>query len=73
MLFFRDNLPNYQHYVTDHDILPPKFDQISSFFEILYSHPEIINVKIAETIHIKTSNPYINVKYNEFYDFAKLF
>ena len=38
-------------------------------FKIIYASPELINIKIAEAITIKTPIPIINVKKNELYDF----
>ena len=63
----------YQHFINDHNELPPQFDVLSNQFEIVFNSTEILNVKIAEAILIKSKNPYINVKYNELYDFLKLF
>ena len=52
---------------------PPPATTLIENFKIIYASPEFINLKIAETITIKTTKPIINVKYNELYDFLKLF
>ena len=63
----------YQHYARDHSMLPPNFDVLKNHFEIFYSNYSTISLKIAEAIKIKSELPFINVKYNELYDFLKLF
>ena len=52
---------------------PPPATTLIENFKIIYASPELINLKIAEAITIKTTKPIINVKYNELYDFLKLF
>ena len=63
----------YQHLARDHSMLPPIFDQFVKDFKILYSFQDSLTLRIAEAIHIKNTNPFINVKYNELYDFLSLF
>ena len=59
--------------MDDHNDAPPKYDQLIRSFSILYSSSEIFSVKIAEAIFIKNLKPHINVKYNELYDFLRLY
>ena len=42
-------------------------------FKILYNFQDSLTLRIAEAIHIKNTNPFINVKYNELFDFLSLF
>ena len=63
----------YKHFTVDHDKLPPTYDAFKEMFEIKYFSNEKIKVKIAEAISIKSDRPLINVKYNELFDFLKLF
>ena len=63
----------YQHLARDHSMLPPIFDLFVNDFKILYSFQDSLTLRIAEAIHIKNTNPFINVKYNELYDFLSLF
>ena len=62
-----------EHFITDHDKLPPKLVDFLPNFEVIYSHEDTLNLRIAEAILIKNDKPVINVKYNELYDFLKLF
>ena len=54
-------------------MLPSPFDQFQNDFKILYKFDDTLTLRIAEAIHIKNRNPFINVKYNELYDFLNLF
>ena len=63
----------YSHYFIDHNMSPPTSDRLIDHFTIIYSSAEVMNLKIAEAITIKASKPIINVKYNELYDFLRLF
>ena len=63
----------YSHYFINHSMSPPPAITLIENFKIIYESPELINLKIAEAITIKTTKPIINVKYNELYDFLKLF
>ena len=62
-----------EHFITDHDKLLPKLDIFRQNFEIIYADHDVLNLKIAEAILIKNDKPVINVKYNELYDFLKLY
>ena len=62
-----------QHFITEHDKLPPKMSEFVENFEVIFSDHDILNVKIAEAILIKNDKPVINVKFNELYDFLILF
>ena len=62
-----------QHYMYDHDKLPPRLDEFSSCFEVIFGSESVRNLKIVEAILIKTSKPQINVKFNQLYDFLKLY
>ena len=58
----------------DHDKMPPQsFQEFSDCFTILFSSENVKTLKIVEAIKIKAETPKINVKYNELYDFLKLF
>ena len=63
----------YNHYSIDHHMNPPSADILIKNFSILYSSPQLPNLKTAEAIIIKQTNPYINVKYNEFFHSLTLF
>ena len=63
----------YQHLARDHSMLPPTIDQFLKDFKILYSFQDPLTLRIAEAIHIRNANPFINVKYNELFDFLSLF
>ena len=63
----------YKHFYFDHSMLPPEFQTFSQNFSSIYSDFNSITLRISEAIVIKTRNPFINVKYNELYDFLKLF
>ena len=63
----------YKHFYFDHSMLPPQYQLFSQNFLSLYSDFNSTNLRISEAILIKTRNPFINVKYNELYDFLKLF
>ena len=63
----------YQHYVTDHNMLPPQQNNLISHFEIVYANSDLISLKIAEAISIKHFKPIISVKYNVLYEFLSLF
>ena len=63
----------FTHYFIGHRMSPPPATTLIENFKIIYASPELINLKIAEAITIKTTKPIINVKYNELYDFLKLF
>jgi hypothetical protein len=52
---------------------PPAADILINNFKILYKSNNIHDLKTAEAIIIKESNPYINVKYNEFFHSLKLY
>ena len=62
-----------EHYITEHDKLPPKLTDFIENFNILHADHDTLNLRIAEAILIKNDKPVINVKYNELYDFLKLF
>ena len=63
----------YKHYIDVHNEVPPKFDTFFNSFKIIFSCNDLLSIKIAEAIFIKSVKPIINVKYNEFYDFLRLF
>ena len=63
----------YKHFCFEHSMIPPKFDIFSNSFSIVHSDLKSINLRISEAIVIKKLNPFINVKYNELYDFLKIF
>ena len=63
----------YQHFYHDHSMLPPNFESIKNNFEIVFRSNNHLDLRIAEAIEIKSTNPFINVKYNELYDFLGLF
>ena len=63
----------YSHYFIDHSMSSPPATTLIENFKIIYASPELINLKIAEAITIKTTKLIFNVKYNELYDFLKLF
>ena len=54
-------------------MLPPNFDSIKDNFEVIFRSNDHLDLRIAEAIKIKSNNPFINVKYNELYDFLGLF
>ena len=54
-------------------MLPPHFELFQKDFKILYQFSEPLTLRIAEAIYIKNNKPFINVKYNELYDFLGLF
>ena len=62
-----------KHYLDSHDERPPARDELIKYFRILYRSSDLMSVKIAEAILIKNDRPIINTKYNELYDFLKLF
>ena len=53
--------------------MPPKFDELIQCFSIIFSHNDILCIRIAEAILIKNDKPVINVKYNELYGFLNQF
>ena len=53
-------------------MLPSEFQKLSQNFSSIHSDFNPITLRISEAILIKTRNPFINVKYNELYDFLKL-
>ena len=63
----------YKHYNYEHNKTPPTADALINNFKILYKDNNTINLKIAEAIHIKERNPFINVKYNEATTILNLF
>ena len=65
--------PIFQHYVDTHNDAPPPIVAFKESFSILYMCGDLSTVKIAEAIFIKNDNPVINTKYNELYDFLKLY
>ena len=62
-----------KHFLDTHNNMPPKFNELIQCFSIIFSHNDILSIKIAESILIKNDKPVINVKYNELYDFLNLF
>ena len=50
----------YKHFTIDHDKSPPTYDSLKDMFKVIYQSPDTRNVKIAETILIKTERPIIN-------------
>ena len=65
--------PIFKHYMDSHNDAPPLIATFKESFSILYGCEDLSTVKIAEAIFIKNSNPVINTKYNELYDFLKLY
>ena len=63
----------HAHLQSDHQQAPPSYDQFIAQFKIMHSFPVTIDLKIAESLCIKTNNPFINIKYNELSSFLKLF
>ena len=61
------------HFVMDHDWLQSKLENLISNFEVIYSNPEPIPLKIAEAILMKHHKPVIKSKYTEIYYFLSLF
>ena len=60
--------------MEEHDDAPPLTEgHIKSFIIIYSSQGDLMSVKIAEAILIKNNRPLINVKYNELYDFLRLY
>ena len=63
-----------KHFKNDHDMenmLP--VEELLKSFSIEYSSAEIIKIKIAEALIIKSEKPYINVKYDNSYNLLNLF
>ena len=54
----------YTHYTIDHSMIRPPANELINHFSILYSNPDKLSLKIAESITIKSTNPLTNVKYN---------
>ena len=69
----RITAPIYQHYIDSHNDSPPMVPEFKNNFTILYKSEDLSCVKTAEAIYIKNNKPSINTKYNELYDFLKLF
>ena len=65
--------PIFKHYMDSHNDAPPLIATFKESFSILYGCGDLSTVKIAEAIFIKNNNPVINTKYNELYDFLKLY
>ena len=63
----------YHHYNIDHHMAPPHYNILINNFKILYSSLNLSNLRIAEAILIKKFNPFINVKYNEAFNYLTLF
>ena len=64
----------FKHYKIDHNMSsPPSGGQFQQCFSILYSSENSHKLKIVEAIKIKAEKPVVNVKFNELYDFLKLF
>ena len=63
----------HAHLQSDHQQAPPPYDQFIAQFKIMHSFPVTIDLKIAESLCIKTNNPFSNIKYNELSSFLKLF
>ena len=63
----------YKHLCFDHSMIPLPSDNFKPNFSIEYYDSNPTKLRIAEAILIKTANPFINVKYNELFDFLKLF
>jgi hypothetical protein len=63
----------HKHFVEDHSTAVPPINNIVAHFNILYSSSCKLELKIAEAIHIKQRNPFINVKYNEMSNYFNLF
>jgi len=61
------------HLTFDHDAHSPPADKIIECFKIMHSYQEVVDLKIAEAIEIKSKNPFINVKYNELYNLLNLY
>ena len=51
----------------------PLVEDLLKSFSIAHSTEDLLSIKIAEAILIKNLKPQINVKYNELFDFLKLF
>ena len=55
----------YQHFTEEHQTIVPGTDTINNHFKILHQFSDTLDLKIAESISIRETNPYINVKFNE--------
>ena len=62
-----------KHYLATHNNRPPFSNELIRSFTILYRSGDLMSVKIAEAIAIKNDRPIINTKYDELYDFLRLF
>ena len=62
-----------KHYLATHNDRPPFSNVLMSSFKIIYRSGDLMSVKIAEAIAIKNDRPIINTKYDELYDFLRLF
>ena len=51
----------------------PLVEDLLKSFSIVHSTEDLLSIRIAEAILIKNLKPQINVKYNELFDFLKLF
>ena len=63
----------YKHFTETHMEEPPLVEDLLKSFSIVHSTEDLLSIKIAEAILIKNLKPQINVKYNELFDFLKLF
>ena len=63
----------YKHFTDTHMEEPPLVEDLLKSFSIVHSSEDLLSIKIAEAILIKNLKPQINVKYNELFDFLKLF
>ena len=64
----------FKHFMDEHNDAPPLTNELVKSFNIIYSsHGDLMSVKIAEAILIKNNRPQINIKYNELYDFLRLY
>ena len=64
----------FKHFMDEHNDAPPLTNELVKSFSIIYSsHGDLMSVKIAEAILIKNNRPLINIKYNELYDFLRLY
>ena len=64
----------FKHFENDHKMsVLPSVEAFKQCFSILYSSYCSNKLKIVEAFKIKTEKPIINVKYNELYDFLRLF
>ena len=63
----------WKHLKYDHGVDIPHFDDFARCFTIVFASNIVRNLRIAEAILIKSNKPAINVKFNELYDFLKLY